>query len=426
MRHFKINRRKISKLISRGSLYILTLLVFYSCETTEPLIDHYSPLGEYSIKWADLPVIEKDKDLRIGGFSGLYYKGNRVFYTITDRGPAIQNITESGATTKLLVPDYSPKLVKLELQDDFSVKVISQASVKNPTGENVSGKIPSGSWNNDEDFTNSENTTDSWGVYPGGIVMDLKNNFFWFSDQYQPGLYQMTVDGQWGRRMRPAEGLRRAFGNHTVSGGLTGIDFNSDGRIVTLMGRCLENNVNPDNPENVINYAMRRIALVNQNDNSDLSMFYFVESKKYDGIPEQFITLGDIATVNDTSFLVTEFGYYDGINRNLLFLATYADTTTQAVVGLEGIEGKTFETLSSLEWRKNELYKMNKILLMDLSSTSIKRPEGIAIINREKIAIIDNNQYGVTSTDPNSETYSIDKSSIKLEVITLPYKLNLD
>lgn len=401
------------------------LLLFTACETTDPLFDHYQPEGEYLLNWNDLPTIDENEGLKLGGFSGLYYTGGRTFYTITDRGPIVQNETESGNTSYLISPDFTPQIVTLELQNDNTIKVTDQKPITNPAGLLVSGKLPENSWIENETFTNTENISDSWGIYPGGLLMDVSNNFFWFADQYQPALYQSTVEGNWGRRIRPAEGMRRAFGNHTVNGGLTGLDFTTDGDIITIMGKCLENNRASEDTGSVMNYGIRRIGLVNANDATDLSLFYLVEPESYDGIPERNIMLGDISTVNDTSYIVTEYGNYNGVERNLLYMVSVVDSTTKALVGLEGINSQTFETLSPASWRAAKINVVVKRLLLDLSSSSIRKPDAIAIVDDKHIAIIDNNGYGIVNGNVQNQSYQIEETPIKLEIFTLPNKLDL-
>ncbi len=406
---------------------ITVLFTLNSCDVNTPLIEHFTPSGTYSIAWNNLPKISEASDFKLGGFSGLYYKDGRTFYTITDRGPVLQRINEkTGAAVYYLQPDFIPRLVQLELQDDHSIKVISQIPISNPAGQSVSGRIPPASWNKDETVVNQNVNEDVRGVYPGGIVMDVQNHFFWFADQYNPALMQMTVDGQWVKRLKPMEGLRKALSNLTVSGGFSGADIDADGRLVTVTRRCLENNYGLDDSSSSMNYSLRRIIFYNPDKHSDLSLFYFVDPETKDGLNPRFACLGDVAAVNDTSLLITEFGSYGGSDRSLLYKVVIEDSTTRAEAGLEGILGKTFETLTSTEWKDNGLKAVKKELLFDLSTVGIKHPEGIAIINNEQVAVIDNNNWGITNPDPSSGSYSLDTSPVKLEIITLPVKLNLN
>jgi len=413
------------KLTFQISYLIIIFTLLYSCDVTEPLFDKYSTSGTYLISWNNIPKLGSDDNLRLGGFVGLFYKNNRTFYTVTNRGPVSQKLDENGAIVNFIDPTFVPKIIELELQDNNTIKVVNQIAIKRPGGFNTSGLLLSNSWNSDEAVTNSNFGQDDWGIYPGGILMDITNNYFWISDQYNPALMKVTANGEWVQRLKPNEGFRRALSNHTVNGGFAGIDFWGQESFVTLNARCLERNFNPDEKAGSVNYRMRRVTTYNLKTNTDLSMLYYVKPESYDGIPERFVQLGDIACVNDTSFLVTEFANYNGIERNLLYLVSTDDSTTKAPIGLEGILGKTIETLSAKEIRVNKIKPMNKLLLYDLSLTNIKRPEGIAIIDKSHIAVIDNNRFGIVNDDPVSASYTLEKNPIYLEIITLPTNLDL-
>ena len=415
------------KILFNLQIFIILILaeVFTSCDSTDPLFDKFMPFGTYTINWNDLPKINENTSLRLGGFVGLFYKDNRTFYTITDRGPVTQSLDENGSRTYFEVPEFIPSIIELELQDDNTVKVVKQIAITNPAGTSITGLLPSDSWNSDEEINSPNPTEDDWGIFPGGVLFDIKNNFFWIAEQYNPALMQITYDGQWVRRIRPGEGLRRALGNQTVDGGFTGIDFYGEDHLVTVNGRCLENNHIAGDKAGSMNYAMRRVNIYNLKSNTDISMIYNVEPQSLDGIPEQFVFLGDIAAVNDTSFLVTEFAEFNGSTRNLLFMLSTNDSTTKALVGLEGILGKTIETLTVKERKDNKIKPVNKKLIYDLSVTKIKRPEGIAIINKNTIAVIGNNKYGIIDGDPTNGNYGLNKDPIYLEIIKLPNDLEL-
>ena len=410
-------------------LSLLMIIGITSCQSVvEPYFkNNYTPTGSYSIAWNKLPVIDKNRNLHLGGFVGLYYYGGRIFYTITDRGPVLQQLDESGASTYFLSPSFTPQIIKLELEDDHSIKIVEQIPIKNPLGNNTTGLLPPDTWNQFEDILNTGQSSDPWGLFPGGIVMDVEKHLFWFADQYKPALMQITVDGRWVRRLRPGEGLRKAFKNIAVDGGFTGVDINSDGDLVTLLGRSLEHNrnINDKVQNRPINYALRRVVIYKFSTTSDISMFYFVEPQAYDGIPEKFISLGDIAAVNDSSYLITEYGNYNGMERSLLFKAVITDSTSRVEPGLEGIDNKTFETLDSTEWAKNKLIPLKKELLVNLGTIGISRPEGLAIIDANHVAIINNNDYDITNGNPISKSYILNGKPTVIKIITLPANLSI-
>ncbi len=411
-------------------LYFIPLFIFFvQCEVTQPILDKYHPNGTYTLAYEKLPPLEKNRDLRLGGFSGLFYRGNRMFYTVTDRGPVLESTDQNGhANTYFLYPEFIPQIVQLELQDDHTIKIVKQIPIKNPLNKKVTGIMPENTWAQDQTVLNENISKDLWGLYPAGVYFDIESHFFWIADEYNPALLELTVEGQWVRRIRPTEGFRKAFASHTVNGGFAGIDIDKSGRLVTVLARCLEHNrnINDPNQSRPINYALRRIALYNFNTQQDLSLFYFVESSDRDQIPARFVQLGSIIAVNDTSFLVTEYASYNGIKRSLLFEAVITDSTAKVSEGLEGIEGRTFETLDSATWREKKMYPVKKNLLVDLQAAEIENPGGMALINDHQVAVINNNNYGIIDVDIRSKTFKIDKKAIKLEILDLPKTLKIE
>ena len=408
---------------------VSALIILVQCQGTQPILDKYQPNGIYNLAYEKLPVLKKDIGLRLGGFNGLYYRDNRIFYTVTDRGPVLEKIDQNGhAQTYFLDPDFTPEIVKLELQDDHSIKIIKQIPIRNPLNNKVSGLNPQNIWTQDQTILNENVKNDLWGIYPAGVYFDIDSHFFWVADEYNPSLLELTVEGKWVRRIRPAEGFRKAFASHTVNGGFAGIDMDRSGRLVTVLGRCLEHNrnINDPNQNRPINYGLRRIALYNFNTQQDLSLFYFVEPSDVDQIPERFVKLGSVVAVNDTSFLITEYANYNGMKRSLLFEAVITDSTVKVSEGLEGIEGKTFETLDSTTWHDKKLYPVKKNLLIDLLAEGIENPGGMALVNDHQVAVIENNRYGIIDADLQNKTFKIEKKAIKLEVLDLPKTLKIE
>ena len=403
----------------------IVLLLLFACDSTEPLKDNFTLSDSYRLLWDDLPSI--GGELKLGGFVGLFYEGGRYFYTVTTRGPVLTESDNGTNKTYFLVPKFVPEIVKLELQDDKTIKVVEEIEIKNPLGEKCTGAPTPNAWPLDEKIVNPSQVGDDWGVYPSGIFYDLDANLFYVSEEYLPSVLQITTRGDWHMRVSPGEGLRKAYANQTFQGGIAGVDVLPNGNFLFLLARSLEHNrnINDPNQTRAINYALRRIGLYDADSRSDLSMFYFVEGKERDGIDERYVKLGDIEFVNDTTFLVTEFANWNGLNRSLLFEVIVTDSTSKVKEGLEGINGKTFETLTDEEWQEAGLHPLKKVLLVDLKKFGFKSPEGIEIIDEKHVAVIENNNFGIVEANPENRSYSLDKSPIILKVVTLPIKLEL-
>ena len=408
----------------RVLLLIFLSSFFVSCESTQPLQDDFTLNGEYYLHWNNLPEISSD--LKLGGFTGLFYKGGRTFYTVTSRGPLVSKIVDEKFETYYLLQNFIPKIVKLELQDDHTITVAEQINIKNPLGNNCSGRLSPTAWSEDEVVTNDEQITDEWGIYPSGIYYDINANLIYVSEQFSPSVLQVTPYGNWYMRVSAGEGFRQAYSNQTCNGGIAGIDITPEGDFLVALARSLEHNRNINDPDQTrsINYSLRRIGIYHPDTRTDLSMFYFVETTDNpDDI--RFTELGDIEFVNDTTYLVTEISRIGGETHALLFETIVTDSSSRVQEGLEGIAGKSFETLSEEEWTANGLHPLKKILILNFDDYGFYYPQGIEIIDKNHLAVIENNNFGVVNGNPASHTFELNKSAIKLEIIELPFSLEM-
>src|SRR5690606_2284443 len=129
-------------------------------------------------------------------------------------------------------------------------------------------------------------------------------------------------------------------------GGFAGIGVEPSGDIVAAMRRSLDNKVSADA---VVNDSLRRIVRFDPGSGEERSFFYVVAPEEVDGIPPRAVELGGLAVVRDNEFLVAEQGEAAGRKRSLLFAVSVTDSSTSARRGLEGIIGKTIETLTETE-----------------------------------------------------------------------------
>ncbi len=414
----------------KNIILFIFIVLLSSCDVTEPIIENYSPEGTYHLSWEDLTTIDKSKDLKIGGFTGLTYAGRRNFYAITSRGPSIEEFKVENGNSYLIEPDYSPRILLLELQDDKSIKIINETQLTNPFEELVKGFSPPSPYNSNETFLNDNASFDDWNIDPSGLYFDINENLFWICDKYGPTFFQATREGKLVTRIRPNEGFRNTYLKRRMDGGFNGIAFNPEGKIYGITKRVLNNLPDDTSDLSTLNKRMRRLQVQNLdvlNIETDVCYLYYVEPEEFDGLEPDNVFLGDIAFVNDTTFLVTEYGELNGVKRSLLYKINIdPEQTFEAKLGHEALRSKTIETLTETDRDELNIKPVIKTLLLDLKNSEIKNPESIAIINENKIAIIDNNKFGITSGNISSKSYSLDKKSITLQVFNLEKPLNIE
>lgn len=416
----------IKKIKNYSLLLSISLLLLFShqgCDETSPLIESFNPEGEYLLHFEDMPVINSENDIRLSGFTGLHYKGQRDFYTITKRGPVLSNTSEAYYLSK----DFIPEIVLLELQDDNSIKVKERKPLQISWGETINGCSPSLPWGSSENVINTDFENCEWGINPGGLHYNAKKQIFWISDLYAPGVFSATEeDGTVYKRMRPGEGLRKVYSNRINNGGLSGITFKNDDICYATMKYNL-NNRKPDDNTSEIDYSVRRIAKVDitkhKNDfpSSELSMIYLVEDESFDGIPAKEVALGDVLFLNDTTLIVSEYADFKGATRSLLYAAVITDSTSELLDGFESIAGKTIETLTAEERadKDSKIIPFKKRLIADLTGYGIDKPEGLALINNKILAVLNDDDFGISNGDPASKSFTRGNNKTKLVIIHL-------
>lgn len=169
-------------------------------------------------EFGDLPNIGSTaagQPLFLGGFSGLHYEGKTAdgklkFVTHTDRGP---NGEATGSLRPFLLPDFTPEIVRLELDPvSGQVAITERIPLKRGAGSPLTGlpntAVVGGTANspyNDEipvDLFRNVLPLDPPGADLEGIVVDA-NDHFWMADEYRPAIYHFDATGTLVERFVP-------------------------------------------------------------------------------------------------------------------------------------------------------------------------------------------------------------------------------
>ena len=160
--------------------------------------------------------------LDVGFGSGATHRAGdpaNVFYTLTDRGPnvkckdseAVIGIAEfcgaGNSGDKIFpLPDYTPRIYKIKLNEDFTTEILDVIELKDANGQPISG------------LTNPLTATDTEQAFgpdgaqiafdPNGLdtesIAALGDGSFWISDEYAPSLVHVAADGTIIERVVPA------------------------------------------------------------------------------------------------------------------------------------------------------------------------------------------------------------------------------
>jgi hypothetical protein len=194
--------------------------------------------------------------IKVGGFSGIYPVAGKPdhFYVITDRGPAPDFVTASGAIRKTFaIPEFGPHLLQVELKHNERAKIKHMKPLTRPDGEPISG-LPTSLPATDIpfDFNLVQLPFDEDCLDAEGITIDPWGNF-WVCEEYKPSVAMMTPSGTVLMRLVPAgtltgveqvptyDVLPAVLAKRRNNRGLEGIAASSDGILYAIMQRPANN-----------------------------------------------------------------------------------------------------------------------------------------------------------------------------------------
>ncbi len=371
-------------------------------------------------------------NFREGGFSALYPipgTDGKEFWTCSDRGVNVDcgSANPTGCTPTYdkmyLFPTYAPKIHRIRLQGD-SVQILRTISIKRPNGSGATGIInPTGlgstanetastdTVQNCANFAAKTAAKDTFGIDPEGIIVDKDGNF-WLSEEGGPTVWKLDQNGRVTKRYTPYANLGGAqaidvaidtvFKYRKNNRGLESIAITPNGKIYTLIQSPL---LYPNSTAGE-NTRVHRLLEIDPATNAYRMFAYLNEGPIGSGsnqIRFRDWKTGDMAAINDSTFLVIEAGARGTSDVKKIFTININGATV-ITSGLYG--GKTVEELvDSAGLAAQNIKAVKKNLFMDLLANSwpaiYDKSEGLAIINDSTIAVGNDNDYGQTSPTAN-------------------------
>lgn len=370
---------------------------------------------------------------REAGFSGLYPIPNtngKEFWAVSDRGVNIDaanaNLVACRPTYDKIYsfPNYAPKIHRIRLQGD-SIQILQTITMKRPNGTTATGLInPTGLGSTALEVASTDTVLDcanfnlktvakdTFGIDAEGIVVDAEGNF-WLCEEGGPTIWKLNAAGIVVKRFTPYANLPgmqavdvqidTVFKYRKNNRGFEGIAITPNGKIYAMIQSPILY------PTKSVGESTRihRILEIDPTNNST-KMFAYLN----DGIigasgPDQIRLrdwkIGDMAAINNTTFLVLEAALR-GVTDIKRVYKIDISAATNVTSGLYG--GLTLEALvDSTGLANKSIVPVSKILFMDLLangwSPTLEKPEGLAILNDSTIAIGNDNDYGQVSPAEN-------------------------
>jgi glycerophosphoryl diester phosphodiesterase len=402
----------------------------------------------------DFPTLPKigttsdGQDIALGGFSGLSFRGtaangNLQFVANTDRGP---NGDSSGANRPFALPNFQPEIVNFEFnRRTGQIAITERLGLKGSDGKPLTG-LPNlqagerGTAFTDEvpvDLKNQKLANDPLGGDFEGIAV-AKNGDYWLVDEYRPAIYQFNKSGQLLDRFIPQgtttapspdlpagslgkEVLPAVYAQRRTNRGFEAVALDGN-KLYAFMQSAIDN---PDTTGDTNSRNSRNLRILEFDIKTKQvtgEYLYVLEGLK------DTDKIGDAVALGKNKFAVVERDDNATANGNkLIFQIDLAKATNiNNPANFQLPTGKTIEQLSPAELATAGIVPVSKKSIANaaqLGYTGVEKLEGLALVAPNTLALINDNDFGVTDTQNNPDgsiKLTIDQTPTKLGFLKLP------
>ncbi len=347
-----------------------------------------------------------------GGFGSamaLHPYADGQFYLMTDRGPNFESTTSGQLIFP--VPAFAPQIGLFEIDGD-SLRRTKVISLKDAAGHALTGlPNPAGQGGTGEtaiDLDGNALAPDPEGLDPEGLVA-LPDGTFWISDEYGPHILRVDAEGRTLERINPygtgtgGRKLPRVFSQRRANRGMEGLALTPDGTtLVGIMQSALDN---PFSDRNNIRSKSRLTRIVTFNIATGATQQYVYLQE----IPN--LANSEIIALSNLEFHVLERdgafpghptvpAQYKRVYKINLGGATDVSDPADSDSGIL-INNKTLEQLTIEELNAAGIVPVSKTLVVDvlavLPSYPHDKPEGIALISANVLAVVNDDDFGIAS-----------------------------
>lgn len=356
------------------------------------------------------------QEIRLGGFSGLAFEGaaangNLKFITHTDRGP---NGEPDAQGRPFALPDFQPQLVRFELnRTSGEISLTERIGLTRPNGQPLTG-LPNlqsgaaGTAYTDEvavDLFGNRLANDPLGSDFEGIAV-AGDGTFWLVDEYRPGIYHFDPQGRLIDRFIPkgsptatgefgTPALPEVYAQRRNNRGFEAIALEGN-KLYAFIQSAIDN---PDTANDSTSRSSRNLRVL-EFDISTKSVtgeyLYILDSISGSGTARTD-KIGDAVSIGNGKFLVIERDDRASASANKLLYEIDLSGATN-INATPSVGGKTIEQLSVAELNAANLKPVSKRLVTNaaaLGYTGVEKLEGLARIDANTIALINDNDFGI-------------------------------
>ncbi len=384
-----------------------------------------------------------DQSIPLGGFSGLAFEGyaangNLKFITHTDRGP---NGEPTGIYRPFFLPKFAPEIIRFEV-DRYNGRIIitQRIQLKVSAGQlltgvsNISLGANASQAYNDEvpvDLLNDVLPLDPLGADLEGIYVAADGSF-WMVDEYRPAIYHFDSNGVLIKRYVPigtaaaagkpagtfgVEALPAVLAQRRQNRGFEAVAF-QNGKLYAFVQSPLRN---PASLSNTVLNGLQNIRIVEFDPATETTTAQYIYRMDNPAAVSATDTradkIGDAVALGNGEILVVErdddaidSDPVSNIQKKIYRFSLVGATPINAANDIL-YSGKSLDQMTPAELTAAGINLIAKTLHVDLALTAynnVEKVEGLAIIDRNTLALINDNDFTVagTSIDTIAGTFS--------------------
>jgi hypothetical protein len=384
--------------------------------------------------------ITNDRKFLLGGIGSDMWRNSsdpaNEFWVITDRGPNGQIRVEGSNRRTFPVPEFTPLILKVKAESG-RINVLDVLPILGQSGKPVTGLS---NINGYDETPYNYNAQERLPLNPNGLdtegIIRAKSGDFWLCDEYNPSIIKVDSTGKVVKRYIP-ESVELTGTDYPVSKvfpsiynkrrgnrGFEGIAISPDEKTLFITLQSPLRNPNSQTGDNSRNTRILAFDIASEKVTAEY-VYQFDPIKEFDPTPNlnaDEMKLSGIIALTNTKLLILE-------RTDFVAKLYLVDTTTATnLIGSKWNDPATTPTLESLA---NPAVEGVTILPKELSINLDSLPdmpdkiEGIAVINRNTIAVINDNDFDIGDIDSEGNNIARNsKSQILYINLAKPLPLN--
>jgi hypothetical protein len=402
----------------KSSALLFTCLFPLASQAAEPVVDRYVvtfPQGD-RVEYKGTYAANFPDGLPVGVGSGLQFvrkEGNElIFATVTDRGPNADSPKAGKKDSKIFAnPEFTPLLMTLRVGDG-KAQAIDAHALHDEQGPISGLPLPEGLIGATNEIALDDTLrrlpSNKRGLDTEGITPDGKGGY-WLCDEYGPFIINIDargkILGKYGPQAQQSEqgvagGLPNIIKWRQANRGFEGITRMPDGRIIAAVQSTLDIDGKSKNSA-----LFTRLVSFDPASGKTAMYGYPIDADAYKKAKDAKI--GDIVALDNHRILLLEQGGDKNKKlRNLVYVVDLAQASDLSAFDKE--KAPEFNDAEQLKARGIRLAEKKQIVDLRKLGWQQEKAEGMALIDGQTIAVINDNDFGLQAELNNPDDYQAD------------------